>query len=174
MRDINFKSSIICGISVFLMFLSLSGCKKECFNKSLGKFSCGDGYIFVPETSYIEYRSSFVYVDNKVLVIDDLETYKNTYPTYLGDSMPLGYIDFTKNSLLAVRIETSAGSGVSSQGGLCFDMAKNKWMFNIEYTLSGQCKGSGISSMTFAASLICPKLPAGAVVEFNARDINPF
>ena len=142
-------------------------------DRSLQELHCKDGYITVTETVYKNYRPPFNHYENELIIIDDIEDYKNSYPS-TPDSMPFGEIDFVHNSLVAVKIGVGAGSGVSSQGCLCYNPDTDKWMFNIEYTISNQCKGSGIYTMDFTGTLICPKLPENANVEFDVRDINPF
>jgi hypothetical protein len=87
--------------------------------------------------------------------------------------MPLGYIDFSSSSLVGVEVYIDAGSSLGHQGCLCYDPTSEKWQFKIEYTLSNQCKGSGISSSQLLGTIVCPKLPANAEVVFESKNINP-
>ena len=171
MWDINFKRKILSCICVWAIVPLLISCRKECTTKSLDKFACGVGLVYVPETRYIHKYGSWV-ANNKVTVINDLVSYKNEFPNE-HDSMPFGFINFATQSLIGVNVRSGAGSGVTSQGGLCFDPKTSKWLFQMEYTVSNQCKGSGIYTMDFTGILICPKLPGGAIIEFDARNINP-
>ncbi|MDQ3049867.1 MAG: hypothetical protein M3Q95_03165 [Bacteroidota bacterium] len=129
-----------------------------------------EGYIPVKNSNYqTEYRYG---VSDPLVVIDDSIAYKNKFSFHV-DSMPFGFIDFNKYSLICGSIKTDQGNGLNHQGGLCYHPGTNKWMMTVEYTLTGQCKGSGLNSQNFVAAIICPKLPVGAVVELNVTNINP-
>lgn len=156
-------------ILFLILLLLLLGCRKECRTVSLGELQCQDGYISVSDTRYANYRGNFGHYENELIVINDSINYFTSF-----DSTKPFNIDFAKSSLVAVKIEVGAGRNVSSNGGLCYDPVTGKWMFNIEYTISDQCKGSGIYSMNFTAVLICPKLPENIDLVFKVRDVNPF
>ncbi|HMT29609.1 MAG TPA: hypothetical protein PKD91_10050, partial [Bacteroidia bacterium] len=141
-----------------------------CMDKSLQELHCKDGYITVSDTRYINHRPGFGYPENELVIINDTATFHDLYQSHLSENL----VDFSFQSIVAINIPVGAGSNVSSQGCLCYNPDTDWWMFNIEYTISNQCKGSGIYSMNFTATLICPKLPNDAQVEFDVRDINPF
>ncbi len=168
-----FKQKIILLFLFALVYGNFVSCRKGCITKSLGVLNCNPGYISVSDAKYNGAQNLYwKYGMDQLVVINDIDTYKEAFanPT---DSMPLGYVDFSTSSLVGVEIYIDAGSSLSHQGCFCYNPTSEKWFFKIEYTLSHQCKGSGIYSSQMFCSIICPKLPANAVVIFESRNINP-
>lgn len=150
--------------------LIMAGCRKACITKSLGDLHCIDGFIPVADTRYLKaYHYGYF---TAVSVINNVQDYKNKFSND-PDSMPFGFIDFEKYSLVCGPVQTGDGNGFNHQGGLCYNPESGRWMMTVEYTLSGQCKGSGLNDYNFLASIICPKLPADVSIEFRVTNINP-
>lgn len=158
---------------LLLTFVSISNhsCRRACFSKSLGELNCNPDYISVADADYSGDRLFWKYERGELVVINDIHAYKEAFSNY-PDSMPLGYIDFSIKSLVGVKIYIDMGNGLGHQGCFCYNPDSKKWLFKIEYTLTDQCKGSGISSSELFCSIICPKLPPDAVVAYESRNVN--
>ena len=170
-----FKSEgqfIIQVISTLLLCFTFSACRKACIDVSLSELSCDENFISVSDAEYIGRREGWGYGRDSLVVIYDMESYKEAFPNG-SDSMPLGYIDFSVKSLVGVGIYIDMGSGLNHHGGFCYNPSTKEWLFKIEYVVSDQCKGSGIYSSSLYCYIICPKLPPNADVKYTSRNINP-
>ena len=167
------KQKLILLVLLAFVCSNFISCSKACFYKKLGPLSCDPDFIPVSGAEYKSSHASWKHPTDELVVINDLESYKQSCANY-GDSMPLGYIDFAAKSLVGLKIEMDMNGGYDHQGCFCYNPEKDKWEFKIEYTLKHQCKGSGIGRTDLFCYVICPKLPANAVVESNVRNINPF
>lgn len=169
MQAINFKKM---GRIILIVFISISfsGCLfNQCpSTKSLGPVNCEVGYITVSGSKYIQENDYWLYQYGKEVIINDLQLYKNSFVT-APDSMPFGWIDFSTHTLLVFATYDYNGDSANSDGRLCFNPSTGKWMFKVEFTHSGDCESDG---RPFMSVVIAPKIPAGAVIEFNVRNIN--
>lgn len=168
------KEKLIFLIVIVFVCCNFISCRKACFYKKLGPLSCDTDYISVSDANYVGTTwVSWTHPDNELVVINDLNSYKQSCADY-KDSMPLGYIDFTAKTLVGIGLHLDMNDGFDDQGCFCYNPETKKYEFKIEYSLKDQCKGSGISSIDFFCYVICPKLPADAVVEAKVKNINPF
>lgn len=160
----------ICFMALVIMGF---GCgRKECRDMSLPSMECGNE--FDNDYSYKYYAFSddpFNMPTKQIILVNNDSTYKALFSTTTRNK--LGTIDFTKNMLIGTCITTGAASSYKSQGFLCKNRTQNKWKYTVQYSLSGQCKGSGISNLYLSAWLLGPKLPAGASIDLDIKNVNP-
>jgi hypothetical protein len=151
-------------ISVFLI-----SCRKECQYNNLPDRECSDGYDLVSGTT-LEFWHLYPTASQSELVINDDSAYANEFN---GDK-PLGEIDFSTSTILGRYVWTNWADSWSHQHYLCYNPNEKIWKFKVEYSLSGQCHGSGLYNIEGMFWIICPKIPDTDTVIFEVIDINPF
>ena len=132
---------------------------------------CGLKYGLVKNTVF-ETSLSYATENNEVHIINDDSSFQMHISIYSNPSF--GVVDFSKNTIIYVNVKTNYGVEIKRQGFLCKHLYQNKFIYTVHYSLSDQCKGSGLMAKNFKAWLLCPKLPVDAVIERNVVDINPF
>ncbi len=140
-----------------------------CHLKSLESIDCGVNYTLVNHTQYeLNYGHNYRYdiqvnhrYDNQV-DYDSLDTITKSNLT----------IDFSISTLLGISITTNPNNRIIHQTYVCQD--SNGVNYNVEYSLQGQCNGSGLMNMDLTFWTVIPKLDSSVIVHFNVQDINPF
>lgn len=134
-----------------LTLVAIGSCRRACFNKKLPKKCCEKNYVLVATETIADY-------------------YKPEYPDLVNNQD-------TSGAELPYTILKSCFSGYAAgyeaQYFLCYNAATRTWKMRLEYSLEGQCQGSGLGNMGNCYYVKCPKIPEDDKVIFEAVDINP-
>ena len=166
----NLKKGLIRKLIFFVTMASVWGCRKECRQVSLPKEKAGKDYTVEYDYKYQGLTNEPLGVTtNKLFFINDDSTYHSLFPT-----KKLGEIDFSSSTVIGACTVTNPGTAMNSQAFLAKKKGEDKWKYVVQYSIQGQCKGSGISSLYVSAWVVGPKLPGNAEIELEITDVNPF
>ena len=162
------KSGFFIGCCIAL-WVTGTGCRKECRDVSLPSPDCEKGYSMDYDYKYHQLSTEPTNVPTqKIMIVNDDSTYHALFP-----KNSLGNINFKSNSLIGTCVATNPAASLTSQGYICKKENENKWRYTVKYSLKDQCKGSGIFKLYLSAWVIGPKLASNAVVDLTVTDINP-
>lgn len=104
-----------------------------------------------------------------VLIVNDDSTYQSLFFPHV----PFQEVDFNTTTLLGIAHEIKGFSDIDYQGFLCHNPSSNTWKYTIEYSLGGQCAGSGQQNWYTSFWIKCPKIPVADKVIMEVTNINP-
>ncbi|MGD1845826.1 MAG: hypothetical protein ACFB10_10580 [Salibacteraceae bacterium] len=155
----------------FLLLLLLgNSCELiQCPFKKLDDRQCPSGYDCIKKLDMNNFPIHR-FPNEEVVMINSQEALDSLW----GDFQQRYTIDFTTHSLVVVNGNTqSAGHDYEVAGSLCRRQSDGILLIAIDYSLAGQCNGSGIDIFSFSTWTILPKIPNDENIRYQAVNVNP-
>ena len=91
-----------------------------------------------------------------------------------GTIAKIADIDLTEHCVIAFKTATDMGDDIADLLYVYKDTIHKQYTIHCQYEISGQCRGSGISSMLLVRAVVLPNLPADYSFVVTVKNMNPF
>ncbi|MGD1845827.1 MAG: hypothetical protein ACFB10_10585 [Salibacteraceae bacterium] len=154
-----------------IVLVVVTGCdlRGACYQKSLDDRQCPEGYACINADVKIGNLPIFHLENRQVYIIRSQAEQDSVHPGR-SNARP---VDYTRQSLVYFKAQTNWADGYEAKGSFCQRASDGSYLVAIDYSLSGQCRGSGIDHLILTYEAIVDQLPEDAVVRSQMIDINP-
>ena len=156
-------------ICIFLLIVSIQGCRKSCRQGKLLKMEAEDGYSKLSSAEIAGEGYIRGGRDNSDIIISNTAVYDSIF----NSQRPCGNVDFNAKVVLACSRYVNPNDGISANSNVFINNSIPQIKFRGSYSLHGQCKGSGIQSGHVIFYATIPKTFSTYQMVFDIRDANP-